>query len=170
MKVLQKVLTAFEQVPADRAFAVHCKAGLGRTGTCIGAYIMKHYKFTAAEAIGWMRICRPGMVIGPQQHFLADIEQRMWDEGDNKKVKPAVSYACVSPDDSERRIESKKEKEKLKGSSLGTLQFDALTMDERLKSGGKDAVLGRAGQAEGLLARRNKSKQRKSNPVEMMEC
>jgi protein-tyrosine phosphatase len=170
MKILQKVLTAFEQVPADRAFAVHCKAGLGRTGTCIGAYIMKHYKFTAAEAIGWMRICRPGMVIGPQQHFLADIEQRMWDEGDNMKLKPAVSIACVSPDDSDRRIESKKDKETLKGSPLGSLRFGALTMDERLKSGGKDAVVGREGQAEGLLARRNKSNQRSSNPLEMMEC
>ncbi|RYY87723.1 hypothetical protein EON63_03625 [archaeon] len=42
--------------------AVHCKAGLGRTGTCIACYIMKHYKWTAEEIIGWMRIARPGMV------------------------------------------------------------------------------------------------------------
>jgi cell division cycle 14 len=49
---------------------VHCKAGLGRTGTCIAAYIMKHFRFTAAEAIGWLRICRPGSIIGPQQQFL----------------------------------------------------------------------------------------------------
>ena len=31
------------------AIAVHCKAGLGRTGCLIGCYIMKHYKFTAEE-------------------------------------------------------------------------------------------------------------------------
>jgi len=60
---------------------VHCKAGLGRTGSCIGAYLMKHYGFTAREAIGWMRVCRPGSVIGPQQAFLESIEGRMWDEG-----------------------------------------------------------------------------------------
>lgn len=30
-------------------------AGLGRTGTLIGCYIMKHYKFTAAEVIAWIR-------------------------------------------------------------------------------------------------------------------
>ena len=35
------------------AIAVHCKAGLGRTGTCIGCYLMKCYKFSAEEAIGW---------------------------------------------------------------------------------------------------------------------
>ncbi len=47
-------------------------AGLGRTGTLIGCYIMKHYKFTAAETIAWIRICRPGSVIGPQQNWLEE--------------------------------------------------------------------------------------------------
>lgn len=49
-----------------------CAAGLGRTGTLIACYIMKHYKFTHAEAIAWIRICRPGSIIGPQQHFLEE--------------------------------------------------------------------------------------------------
>ena len=30
-------------------------AGLGRTGTLIACYMMKHYKFTAAECIAWIR-------------------------------------------------------------------------------------------------------------------
>ena len=47
-------------------------AGLGRTGTLIGLYMMKHYKFTAAETIAWIRICRPGSIIGPQQNFLEE--------------------------------------------------------------------------------------------------
>lgn len=47
-------------------------AGLGRTGTLIGCYLMKQYRFTAAEAIAWIRMCRPGSVIGPQQNFLLE--------------------------------------------------------------------------------------------------
>ncbi|KAG7378563.1 Dual specificity protein phosphatase cdc14a [Phytophthora pseudosyringae] len=52
------------------AVAVHCKAGLGRTGTAIAAFLMKNYRFAATEAIAWCRICRPGCIVGPQQHFL----------------------------------------------------------------------------------------------------
>lgn len=81
LEILHGVIDAFEQVPDGKAFAVHCKAGLGRTGTCIGAYLMKHYGFTAKEIIAWMRICRPGCVIGPQQQYLEKIQQLMWEEG-----------------------------------------------------------------------------------------
>ena len=48
------------------AVAVHCRAGLGRTGTLIGCYIMHKYGFDAKPLIAWMRICRSGMVVGEQ--------------------------------------------------------------------------------------------------------
>lgn len=50
--------------------AVHCKAGLGRTGCLIGAHLIYTHGFTANECIAYMRMVRPGMVVGPQQHWL----------------------------------------------------------------------------------------------------
>mmetsp|Transcript_4965 Transcript_4965/g.10684 ORF Transcript_4965/g.10684 Transcript_4965/m.10684 type:complete len:710 (+) Transcript_4965:238-2367(+) len=78
--ILMKFLEVAENEPG--ALAIHCKAGLGRTGVLICCYIMKHYRFTAEEVIGYIRVCRPGSVIGPQQNFLRDVEARMWHEGD----------------------------------------------------------------------------------------
>jgi len=60
---LPLLMTIIDKMESSNGgIAVHCKAGLGRTGTIIGAYLMKHFDMTHSEVIGWMRICRPGMV------------------------------------------------------------------------------------------------------------
>ncbi|XP_015232626.1 PREDICTED: dual specificity protein phosphatase CDC14B isoform X3 [Cyprinodon variegatus] len=78
--IVKKFLNICEN--AEGAIAVHCKAGLGRTGTLIACYMMKHYGLTAAEAIAWIRICRPGSIIGPQQNFVEEKQNGLWAQGD----------------------------------------------------------------------------------------
>ena len=135
MEILHGVIDAFEQVPVDKELAVHCKAGLGRTGTCIGGYLMKHYGFTAKEAIAWMRICRPGCVIGPQQQFMEKIQQMMWDEG------VAAGYIEMPRQDKKERM-------------YDSQQCSPTSMTTTDDSDMLDAATGRAGQADGLLAAR----------------
>ena len=69
-----------EVAEKEPCLAVHCKAGLGRTGTMIALYVMKHYKFPAPAFIGWIRLCRPGSILGPQQHWLNEMMDLMFEE------------------------------------------------------------------------------------------
>ncbi|KAK9833043.1 hypothetical protein WJX74_005392 [Apatococcus lobatus] len=79
LSVMRRFLDIVEKEPG--ALAIHCKAGLGRTGVLICCYMIKHYGFTAEEAIGYIRICRPGSVIGPQQTYLLQHAQMLLAEG-----------------------------------------------------------------------------------------
>jgi cell division cycle 14 len=74
--IVERFLNICDESPG--VVAVHCRAGLGRTGTLAALWMMKHAGFGADEAIGWLRIVRPGSVIGPQQEYLKACDGRRW--------------------------------------------------------------------------------------------
>jgi|TARA_B110000285_G_scaffold201934_1_gene236934 cell division cycle 14 len=46
---------------------------------------MKHIGFPPADFIGWIRIARPGSILGPQQQYLCNMDDKMMKLGGQAK-------------------------------------------------------------------------------------
>ena len=58
-----------QNISDNQAVMVHCAAGLGRAGTILACYFVKHMKFTAKEAINKVREQRPGSIQSETQEL-----------------------------------------------------------------------------------------------------
>mmetsp|Transcript_51288 Transcript_51288/g.111318 ORF Transcript_51288/g.111318 Transcript_51288/m.111318 type:complete len:533 (+) Transcript_51288:53-1651(+) len=66
--------------------AVHCVAGLGRTGLMVGIYAAHRHKVRGSVFHGWTRMCRPGTVQTTEQEKY--LRRLVPDEGSNGKTAP----------------------------------------------------------------------------------
>lgn len=74
VKIVKKFMNIVNSTNYDEIVAVHCRAGLGRTGVLICIWLILKLNFTPNEAIAYIRIMRPGSIMGSQGFFLETIE------------------------------------------------------------------------------------------------
>lgn len=58
-----------KKISNDQAVMVHCAAGMGRAGTILACYLVKHQKYSAKDAINIIRKERPGSIQSESQEF-----------------------------------------------------------------------------------------------------
>ena len=74
IKIIKKFMNAVNDIDYSDKVAIHCRAGLGRTGILICIWLIIKLNFKPAEAIAYIRIMRPGSIMGSQGFFLESIE------------------------------------------------------------------------------------------------
>lgn len=118
--------------------AVHCKAGLGRTGTLIALYAMKHYRFCAADFIAWIRVLRPGSILGPQQHYLLQMQKETFKLCETSPIfqslPPEYKEFSLLMEQSDQKLESKMSKEEMKIAIYGQNEQGEGLMSGKVKS------------------------------------
>jgi hypothetical protein len=99
---------------------------------------MKHFKFPAAAFIGWIRIARPGSILGPQQYYLLDKEDEMlgpasrgalgnpYSHFNNKSSLTRQRVTEMSPEDKKKSVYGdKRQGDKLVSKKFSTPSYHA---------------------------------------------
>ncbi len=99
----------------EGAVAVHCKEGLGRTGTLAAVHLMVAHGFSAREAMGWIRVVRPGSIVGPQQQFLCRLGEGLDAHGRDPAGVRAAALSIAQDDSSSSDTSSEDEEDRCAG-------------------------------------------------------
>jgi|EP00353_Schmidingerella_taraikaensis_P014132 cell division cycle 14 len=67
---------------------------------------MKHFGFPPAAFIGWIRIARPGSILGPQQQYLNNMDQRMLDLGGTESRRRLMAMVNKNKMDSSEVVQA----------------------------------------------------------------
>jgi len=73
INIIKKFLNIISKNLIEEIFAIHCKAGIGRTGILICIYLILRLNFKPKYAITYLRIMRPGSIMLHQGLFLESI-------------------------------------------------------------------------------------------------
>jgi len=65
-----------ERINNNDPVMVHCAAGIGRTGTILACYLIKHKKYSAIKAIEKVRKERPGSIQSEQQEIVVGLYEK----------------------------------------------------------------------------------------------
>ena len=76
--IVEAVDFARKNIESGRRVMVHCHAGMGRAGTILACYLVKHAGLSAEEAVSRIRRERPGSIQSPEQEeVIAAYERRV---------------------------------------------------------------------------------------------
>lgn len=65
-----------ERINNNEPVMVHCAAGIGRTGTILACYLIKHKKYSAKKAIEKVRKERPGSIQSERQEIVVELFEK----------------------------------------------------------------------------------------------